>query len=188
MNVLVVGTGSIAKRHIKNLQALNEIERINIYSSRGFLPNDISGHKVFNQKSLLNLKSVDFALIANDTHKHISAATELANQGIHLFLEKPISQKLPEAQNLLELARKKKILVFVGYNLRFLGIIQFLKKKIERGLFGKIFFARIEAGQFLPDWRPGRDYRKVFSAFKNKGGDVAFELSHELDYMIYLLH
>jgi predicted dehydrogenase len=186
MNVLVVGTGSIARRHIKNLQELDEIKRIYIYSSRGIPPSGISDNKVFTQESLQNLQDVDFAIIANETHKHISVATKLAEQGIHLFLEKPVSHKLQEAQELKELTSEKSILVFVGYNLRFLGIIQFLKKEIEKGRFGKIFFAQIEAGQFLPDWRPGRDYRKVYSAFKNQGGGVALELSHELDYMMYL--
>ena len=186
MNVLVVGTGSIARRHIKNLQELDEIKRINIYSSRGLPLGDIYGNKVFIQESLLNLQNVDFAIIANETHKHIPVATELAKQGIHLFLEKPVSHKLQEAQELKKLICEKNILVFVGYNLRFLGIIQFLKKEIEKGRFGEIFFAQIEAGQFLPDWRPGRDYKKVYSAFKNQGGGVALELSHELDYMMYL--
>ena len=133
MNVLVVGSGSIARRHIKNLQELDEIKRINIYSSRGLLPGDISGDKVFTQESLLNLQEVDFAIIANETHKHISVAIELAKQGIHLFLEKPVSHKLQDAQELKKLTTEKSILVFVGYNLRFLGIIQFLKKEIEKG-------------------------------------------------------
>jgi predicted dehydrogenase len=186
MNVLVVGTGSIAKRHIKNLQELDEVKRINIYSSRGLPSGVISGNKVFTQESLLNLEDVDFAIIANETHKHVPTALKLAEQGIHLFLEKPVSHKLQEAQELKKLTSEKSILVFVGYNLRFLGIIQFLKREIEKGRFGEIFFAQIEAGQFLPDWRPERDYRKVYSAFKNQGGGVALELSHELDYMMYL--
>jgi len=187
MNVLVIGTGSIARRHIKNLQEFDEIKRINIYSSRG-LPLDIgiSGEKVFTQKSLKNLQDVDFAIIANETHKHISVATELAQQRVHLFLEKPVSHKFLEAQEFKNLISEKNILVFVGYNLRFLGVLQLLKKKIEKGHFGKILYVQIEAGQFLPDWRPERDYRTVYSAFKNQGGGIALELSHELDYMMYL--
>jgi predicted dehydrogenase len=53
---------------------------------------------------------------------------------IHLFLEKPVSHKLQEAQELKKLTSEKKILVFVGYNLRFLGVIQFLKREIEKDI------------------------------------------------------
>ena len=186
MNVLVVGTGSIARRHIKNLEELDEITQIQVYSSRGSSLKDIPGNKTSEQKSLVNLEDVDFAIIANETHKHVPTALKLAKQGIHLFLEKPVSHKLQEAQELEKLTAEKGIMVFVGYNLRFLGVIQFLKKEIEKGRFGEIYFAQIEAGQFLPDWRPGRDHKDVFSAHKNKGGGVALELSHELDYMMCL--
>jgi predicted dehydrogenase len=186
MNVLVVGTGSIARRHIKNLEELDEITQIHVYSSRGLPLKDLSNNKILEQKSLLNLKDMDFAIIANETHKHIPTSIILAQQGVHLFLEKPVSHKLQEARDLEKLTVAKNILVFVGYNLRFLGIIRFLKKEIEKGRFGKIFFAQIEAGQFLPDWRPGRDYKDVYSSHKNQGGGVALELSHELDYMMYL--
>jgi predicted dehydrogenase len=186
MNVLVVGTGSIARRHIKNLQELDDVFRIYVYSSRGRPLKNLSGNKILIQESLENLKNIDFAIIANETHKHVSIAIKLAEQKIHLFLEKPVSHKLQEAQDLAKLTNAKNIQIFVGYNLRFLGAIQFVKKEIDKGRLGKIFFAQIEAGQFLPDWRPGRNYKNVYSAHKSQGGGVALELSHELDYMMYL--
>ncbi|MEK9627537.1 MAG: Gfo/Idh/MocA family oxidoreductase [Nitrospinota bacterium] len=186
MNVLVVGTGSIAKRHIQNLQELTEITRIFIYSSRGHLPTDISNNKTSIQKSLQNLNDIDFAIIANETQKHLSTATVLGQQGIHLFLEKPVSHKIQEAKDFEKVIKTNNIKVFIGYNLRFLGAIQFLKKEIEKGFFGEIFFSQIEVGQYLPDWRPGRNYKEVYSAKKDQGGGVALELSHELDYMMYL--
>jgi predicted dehydrogenase len=46
--------------------------------------------------------------------------------------------------------------------------------------------ARIEVGQYLPDWRPGRDYRDSHSARADFGGSVEFELSHEIDYACWL--
>jgi predicted dehydrogenase len=186
MNVLVVGTGSIAKRHIKNLQELDEIARIHVYSSRGLPLQDVSDKKISTQKSLQDLRDVDFAIIANETQKHLPAATILSKQGIHLFIEKPVSHKLQEAKDFEKLIAANNIKVFVGYNLRFLGVIQFLKKEITRGYFGKILFAQIEVGQYLPDWRPKRNYKEVYSAKKDQGGGVALELSHELDYMMYL--
>jgi predicted dehydrogenase len=186
MNVLVVGTGSIAKRHIKNLQELDEITEIKVYSSRGVLLNDLSCSKVSAQRSLADLNNVDFAIIANETDKHVPTAIKLVEQGIHLFLEKPVSHNLQEARDLAKLADARNTLIFVGYNMRFLGAIKFLKSEIVKGRFGKILFSQIEAGQYLPDWRLGRDYKNVYSAHKKQGGGVALDLSHELDYMMYL--
>ena len=126
MNVLVVGTGSIARRHIKNLQEIDEITRIHVYSSRKRPLKDLSYNKILIHESLENLKDVDFAVIANETQKHVPIAALLANQGIHLFLEKPVSHKLQEALDLEKLTASKNILVFVGYNMRFLGVIKLL--------------------------------------------------------------
>jgi predicted dehydrogenase len=49
-----------------------------------------------------------------------------------------------------------------------------------------VLSVRAEAGQYLPSWRPGLDYRSVVSAHRELGGGVLLELSHELDYLRWL--
>ena len=65
--------------------------------------------------------------------------------------------------------------------------MKYVKDRLSEKIIGDLYFAKIEVGQFLPLWRPDRDYRDSYSASKAKGGGVALDLSHEIDYMRYLL-
>jgi predicted dehydrogenase len=71
----------------------------------------------------------------------------------------------------------------VGYNMRFLGIISLLTGWLSSGALGTPYFARIEVGQDLKAWRSSRDYRDAYSVSTARGGGVARDLSHEIDYM-----
>jgi predicted dehydrogenase len=74
----------------------------------------------------------------------------------------------------------------VGYNLRFHPSLQLLKAATDRGSIGRILSVRAEVGQYLPEWRPGSDYRNSVSARRELGGGVFLELSHELDYVRWI--
>lgn len=185
MNVLVVGCGSIGRRHIANLISLNDIDDIFVYSS----VNNVLG--LFNNPRVKLVKSLDnvdvaFAIIANETYRHIDTAIILAQKGINLFIEKPLSGNLKRINELRSIARKKKIKICVGYNLRFLGCIKYIKEQLEKGAIGNLYFAKIEAGQYLPGWRKNIGYKDCYSSSKLKGGGVSLDLSHEIDYMRYL--
>lgn len=185
MDVLVVGRGSAAKRHISNLQKLGRVKHIMVYSNHA---PDIKIERNSRIETINSLKDIrpDFAIIANQTHRHISAALALADKGIPLFIEKPLSHNTEGLNRLRRTALKRRGKIFVAYNLRFLGALRYIKNIISRSKLGKLYFARIEAGQYLPLWRPGRDYTNCYSARRNEGGGVELDLSHELDYMRYL--
>jgi len=70
-----------------------------------------------------------------------------------------------------------------GYNLRFQSSLQAFREQVSQKRVGDILLVRAEVGQYLPNWRPGNDYRKAVSAQKKTGGGVLLELSHELDYI-----
>lgn len=186
MKALVVGCGSIGRGHLCNLINLGSVESVFVYTK---VPQCLEGldskDKVRIVDSLDDVK-VDFAVIANETYKHLSTATFLAEKGINLFIEKPLSHNLDGVDSLKELVERKNLKAFVGYNLRFLGAIGYIKEQISKGVIGDLYFAKIEAGQYLPLWRPGRDYRSSYSVSRERGGGVSLDLSHEVDYMRFL--
>ncbi|MBI5789050.1 MAG: Gfo/Idh/MocA family oxidoreductase [Candidatus Schekmanbacteria bacterium] len=191
MQVLVVGYGSIGKGHVYNLLKLDNISKILIFTTSSAqigIP-DVNRKAEFVDSlahPLINSINVDFAIVANETYKHMDTAIFLAEKGINLFIEKPLSHNLDKIELLEETVRRKKLKTFIGYNLRFLGAIEYIKTKLSQKIVGDLYFARIEVGQYLPLWRPDTDYRKSYSASKSRGGGVALDLSHEVDYMRYL--
>jgi predicted dehydrogenase len=194
MNVLVVGYGSIGRRHVDNLLKLNQIDQIVVCSNHhDSFQNHPKKEKLKLVRSLEELspmmshgKQFRFAIVANETYKHIETAHVLANSGVHLFIEKPLSHSLKDALSLTKIVANKDIKIFIAYNLRFLGAIQYIKNQISAGVIGSLYFSEIEVGQYLPAWRPLSDYRDSYSARKEQGGGAASDLSHEIDYMRYL--
>ena len=74
--------------------------------------------------------------------------------------------------------------IFVAYNLRFHPVIEKLRDILCQE--EPALYIHIITGQYLPAWRPERDYRKSYSAHSEKGGGVLLDLSHELDYVGFL--
>lgn len=186
MKVLVVGCGSIGKRHINNLVKLNNIESVFVYTkNKNCLKELDNDSKIRTINNLSDIKP-DFAIIANETHKHIDTAISFAERGINLFIEKPLSHSLKKTDTLSKIVKEKGLKVFVAYNLRFLKAMGYIKEQILKKAVGDLYFSRIEVGQYLPQWRPDKDYRDSYSASREKGGGAALDLSHEIDYMMYL--
>ena len=173
--ILIIGYGSIGKRHAYILSKKNKfIKNIYILTKQNCKPfNRVSDFKK------INLINPDYIVISSPTSRHYK---ELS------LLEKKFSKKLILVEKPLfsknEKLNIKKNKVFVGYNMRFNPLIQFIKNKIKNK---KIWSINIFCGSYLPNWRKGRDYRFTSSAKKKLGGGVLLDLSHELDYIQWLL-
>ena len=174
MKALIIGYGSIGSRHAR---VLNELGcRVGVVSRR-----EIDFERCYTDlKSAIDEWHPDYVVIANKTNEHYPALVELARFGFKatVFVEKPLFSDVREAPaNQFEN-------VFVGYNMRFNPLIQRLRDEIR----GKqMISVQAYAGQYLPDWHPQRDYRLSYSASKSDGGGVLRDLSHELDFLTWLL-
>lgn len=189
LKVLIIGLGSIGKRHIVNLRKLEPAAyTMALRHSRGQeatnLPDEVDA-VVYNLQDALIVKP-DIALITGPASHHIKMGLALAKQGIHLFIEKPLSHVMDEVDELITVCKTNSLVLMVGYNLRFWQPLQLVWQVIQEGQIGRIMTLRAEVGQYLPDWRPGTDYRRGVSARQELGGGAVLELSHEIDYARWL--
>ena len=183
MKILVVGYGSIGKRHVNNLLEIGDVEII-IHTHRTDMDNKIKNKcRIF--KSLddcIDEKPVA-AIISNVTSLHIETALKLASAGLHLFIEKPLSNNLENIEKLSNIVYDKKLITFMGYNLRFHNCIKKIKELLENNEIGKIISVNAESGSYLPDWHPGEDYTESYTSKENLGGGVILASVHEIDYL-----
>ncbi|HSD82466.1 MAG TPA: Gfo/Idh/MocA family oxidoreductase, partial [Anaerolineae bacterium] len=126
-------------------------------------------------------------LITNPALLHIETALTMARQGTHLFIEKPLSNTLDGIDELMELCSRSSRVLMVGYNFRFYEPLQKIQAVLSAGEIGRILSIQARVGQYLPNWRSNKDYRQGVSARKELGGGVVLELSHELDYVRWLV-
>jgi len=186
---LVVGCGSIGRRHACNLLSLGARE-IAVFDAsrerRKQLASELGVDTVENLEQGWERKP-DVVIIALPTSLHVPLALEAARRGSHLFVEKPLSDRLDNVDNLLEMVRQQGLVTLVGCNMRFHPGLVAIKKLLDEQAVGRIIAARVEVGHYLPDWHPWEDYRQGYSARKELGGGVILDAIHEIDYIRWLL-
>ena len=178
LKFLIVGFGSIGKRHFDNLSQIGGVE-VSVLTRRHITLPDTT---VYGSLAHALDKEFDAVFITNETALHIPTAIAFAERGCHLFIEKPLSDSLKDVAKLTNLVSKYNLKVMIGCNMRFHPVVNLGKDFLQQNKIGRIVSARMEAGEYLPDWHPGRNYQNSYSARKEKGGGVILDLSHELDY------
>jgi predicted dehydrogenase len=191
LRVAIVGFGSIARRHITNLCTFVPKPEVLVWRqhSRDLDLGDVSElvDRVVFDINEVRAWNPHAALLTNPASLHIETAQALVDEGIHLLIEKPLANSLIGIDELLQVCRERSVVLLVGYNLRFCRPLLLLKEVLDSGRIGRPLTLRAEVGQYLPDWRSGKDYRSDVSAQKALGGGVILELSHELDYARWLM-
>ena len=187
--VLIVGLGSIGKRHAGIIRLHFPNVKIIVLRHKQCDDGDIRGLGLYKCVTSVD-EAIELnpqaAIISNPASKHIEVAKKLASKGINLLIEKPISDSSKDVQELIDICYQNKATLMTGYNLRFLPSLIEFKKQMHSVRIGKIYSVRSEIGQYLPSWRPGTDYRKDVSAQKSLGGGALLELSHEIDYLSWI--
>ena len=186
MEVLFVGLGSIGTRHLRNLFEVAKEKGIDVQadalrSSMRPLAEDVEGLLRAQYVSYDQLGHYDAAFITNPTHLHAHTLAELAGKVDCFFIEKPIFEGTGYDLAQLGLGPDQK--AYVAAPMRWCGTFLALKERMPDL---KPYSVRVICSSYLPDWRPGVDYRTVYSAHKEMGGGVTIDLIHEWDYLVDL--
>jgi predicted dehydrogenase len=178
--VLIIGYGSIAKKHIKILKFL--LPNLDIAILRVKSKKKAGNYKTFwSLKDAINFKP-KIIYICSGSNKHIFYFKKFKNITKNIFIEKPLSNDLGDVKNLIIPSKNN---FQVGYFLRFHPLINQIQKIIIKKNFGNVKLAKIHVGQHLSQWRK-INYEKSVTAKKKLGGGALLELSHEIDYAVNL--
>ena len=189
ITALVVGGGSIGKRHLRNLLATGrtaavvetrEDRRAEIAAKHPGVPLHPS------LEAALAAEQYRVGFICLPTAYHMDPALALAGRGLHLFVEKPVSHTLDRIPELLDLVEQKKLIAMTGFCMRFFQPLQKAKELLTAGRAGRLVTARSFTGVYLPDWHPYEDYRSFYMAKKDQGGGVLLDECHAFDWMQWL--
>ena len=174
MKVLIIGYGSIGKRHEEVLLSIDGIEQIDIVTQQT-LVNKVT---YINLEEVFEITKYDYYIIASQTSSHYEQLRYLESKvsGKLIFCEKPLFKTKEQLQIVNNL-------VYVGYVLRFHPLVKTLRELIKDK---KVISVNVNCGQYLPTWRPESDYKDSYSAKKEEGGGVLLDLSHEIDYIQWL--
>ncbi len=183
MKIVFFGLGSIGRKHMGILLKDCKYELYAFRSSKLGEKPPPGVKEIFTWKEFYQLKP-DVVFITNPTSLHIKTAFRCARNNCKLFIEKPLGNNKKGLAELINLIRRKKLVTYVAYNLRFHPAIKKLKEYLN-----KYHFLHLQAvcTSYLPNWRPKRDFKKSYSAQKDLGGGALLDLSHEIDYISYLL-
>ncbi len=190
MNILLIGSGSIGKRHATNL--LEQIADAKFYILKHQRQSDpfaesISAEIIHSWNDVPS--NIDLAILANPSACHANHIEKIIENRIPAYLEKPLVTTRADLNRIRSVLSNDDYQqpTMMGCNLRYLPSIQKIKASLERGDIGQCCRALFEVGQYLPLWREGQDYRASYSANPDLGGGVIFDLSHELDLTRFIL-
>ena len=183
LKVCFTGIGSIAKRHIRNLRFIVENKgfAIQIDALRRSSEDAEGVDKIYKDISEVP-DDYDAIFITNPTELHLNTLKKFHEKGKNFFIEKPVVS-LNQIEEAKAFETRSDTVYYVACPLRYNAVIQYVKNNINPR---DVVSVRSISSSYLPDWRPGKDYRETYSAHKDMGGGVSIDLIHEWDYLTYL--
>lgn len=185
MRVLFVGIGSIAKKHIKAIRAIDPNTQLFALRSSRDAAKYEDVEDIYDYAEIEGVNP-DFVIISNPTSKHYETIETLLPLRKPLFIEKPVFGELGHDEVIKEIVDNK-ILTYVACVMRFMDCLTWLHAYMKEHRNNvRINEINVYCGSYLPEWRPGIDFRKCYSAIPELGGGVHIDLIHDVDYVYWI--
>jgi predicted dehydrogenase len=181
--ILVIGVGSIGERHLRCFQQTDRAEvslcEINP-QLRGQIAERYSVEHAYADLDSALAGDHQAAVICTPAHLHIPMANQLAQRGVHLFIEKPLSTSLDGIDVLREKIASRNLVVGVAYVFRAHPVLAEMKAAIDSGQWGKPVQIVYTGGQNFPTYRPA--YREIYyKDRKTGGGAIQDSITHMMN-------
>jgi predicted dehydrogenase len=169
--LLVIGVGSIGERHLRCAQRLGRTE-VACFDINHALRDSVARRygiaDAYEDIEQAIATAPTAAVICVPAHLHIAIASQLADRGIHLLIEKPLSTSPTGVAQLQSLVRQRRIVAGVGYVIRANPTLAAMREAIRSGRFGRPVQLVAVAGQNFPFYRPA--YRDTYYRDRATGG------------------
>jgi predicted dehydrogenase len=184
MKILIIGCGSIGRRHASTAAKFVEVAVID--KDVGLAANTAQEVGALQFPSIQEALAwnPDGVVIATPHDSHLALANLAIEAGADVLIEKPISCNEEGLFEFLGHVQKMKRRAYVVCNMRFHPGPAMLKQSLPK--IGEPLFARASVGNYLPSMRPNADYRKLYAANRSRGGGVILDAIHEIDYLYWL--
>ena len=186
MKAAVIGLGSIGQRHLKNIHAVAAKRGIqvatNVVEPRELDYLDEATRSLVGKlfAAPIEIGSYDMIFVANPSQLHEETLAVVRDKADFFFVEKPVFTKALGTDALAPYADDRKF--YVACPIRHTKVYAFLSDFVPQN---KVYCARAICSSYLPEWRPGTDYRRTYAAQEGSGG-VKLDLIHEFDYLFTL--
>lgn len=188
-HILIVGSGSVGKRHARNLSNLGcriscidpRLERQKELTAETPV---IAGYGSIDEASK-DKRSFDGVVVASPPVFHVDQASIALDWGLPVLLEKPVSPDLKSALKLKDKVKKSNLPVILGYTWRWWEPLRYVRQLLAEKAVGRILFVQCVMSAHLSDWHPWEKYQDFFMAKESLGGGALLDESHWLDLMIW---
>lgn len=186
LKVLVVGGGSVGKRHLGNLLGLG-VTQVAVVDPRQDRREELQDHygdiKTFKtEESAYEAEKYDVAVICNPPAFHIESGHKALANDAHILMEKSISHQVEGVEEFLKAADEAKKFVGVCYMYRFFDTLKHIKEMLEKGMLGKVFSVQMTFSEYLPDWHPWEKPADWYAGNKSQGGSELLDENHTVDW------
>ena len=192
MRYALIGCGRISPNHIvaaKNneleIVAICDLDKNNMDDK--FLKFDLpdSVKRYTDYKDLLLTEKPELVAIATESGKHAQIAIDCINNGCNVIIEKPIALSIKDADQIIAVAKEKKVKVCACHQNRFNKSIQKIREAVEKKRFGRLFYATAHI-------RWTRDYEyyaraKWRGTWEQDGGALMNQCIHDIDLLRWMM-